>query len=140
MAAQQYSGKNPMENPGSKQELLALIRRAKSSHIRWRAYAQGLVSGVPVDDDRLPVKHTECKFGQWYYGEGMRQLGHLEIFRDVAGAHEMLHAVYAQIHDLVSKKHSDKMAHAKLDDLVAISRTLLEQMELLEQEVIARVE
>jgi hypothetical protein len=129
----------PMENASNKQELLALIRRAKSSHIRWRAYAQGLVSGVPVDNDRLPVKHTDCKFGQWYYGDGMRQLGHLDIFRDVAGPHEMLHAVYAQIHDLVTKSHSDKAAHAKLDDLVAISRTLLEQIELLEQEVNDRI-
>lgn len=120
-----------------KNELIALIRRAKSSHIRWRAYAQGLVSGVPVDDDKAPVQHTQCRFGQWYFGEGMRLLGDLEVFRDIQGPHEMLHGIYEQIHALVARKDYEK-AGVKLDQLVEISRTLLEQIELLEQEVNAR--
>lgn len=124
-----------MSDNSTKEELLSLIRRAKSSHIRWRAYAQGLVSGVPVAEDRLPVKHTDCKFGQWYYGDGARQLGHLEIFRDVEAPHEMLHAVYGQIHELVVQQGDNHGAHRKLDELIAISRTLLEQIEILEQEV-----
>ncbi|HEY0719774.1 MAG TPA: CZB domain-containing protein [Gammaproteobacteria bacterium] len=124
-----------MSELSNKEELLALIRRAKSSHIRWRAYAQGLVSGVPIAEDRLPVKHTDCKFGQWYYGEGARQLGHLDIFRDVEAPHEMLHAVYGQIHELVVQQGDNHSAHHKLDELIAISRTLLEQIDILEQEV-----
>ncbi|HEY0635666.1 MAG TPA: CZB domain-containing protein [Gammaproteobacteria bacterium] len=124
-----------MSDNSTKEELLSLIRRAKSSHIRWRAYAQGLVSGVPVAEDRLPVKHTDCKFGQWYYGDGARQLGHLDIFRDVEAPHEMLHAVYGQIHELVVQQGDNHGAHRKLDELIAISRTLLEQIEILEQEV-----
>jgi len=124
-----------MSDESNKEELLALIRRAKSSHIRWRAYAQGLVSGVPVAEDRLPVKHTDCKFGQWYYGEGKKLLGDLDIFKDVEAPHEMLHAVYGQIHDLVVTQGDTHRAHAKLEELVAISRTLLEQIEILEQEV-----
>lgn len=124
-----------MSDISNKGELLAVIRRAKSSHIRWRAYAQGLVSGVPISEDRLPVRHTDCKFGQWYYGEGTRQLGHLEIFRDVEAPHEMLHAVYGQIHELVVQQGDNHRAHTKLDELIAISRTLLEQIDILEQEV-----
>jgi hypothetical protein len=106
-----------MEHVKHKQELLALIRRAKSSHIRWRSYAQGLIGGVPVDEDRLPIKHTDCRFGQWYFGEGTRDFGHLEIFKDLAGPHEMLHALYAQIHELVGR---GKMVEAeeKLQHLV----------------------
>lgn len=117
-----------------KSELLALIRRAKSSHIRWRAYAQGLVAGVDVKEDRLPIHHTECAFGKWYYGIARTRFGHLEIFRDLEGPHELLHSVYQQIHTLVADK---KVAAArdKLDELVGVSRTLLEQLELLEQEV-----
>lgn len=124
-----------MSKGSHKEELLALIRRAKSSHIRWRAYAQGLVSGVPVAEDRLPVKHTDCKFGEWYYGEGKRLLGELDVFKDVEAPHEMLHAVYDQIHDLVVNQGDNQSAHGKLEELVAISRTLLEQIEILEQEV-----
>ncbi len=124
-----------MTHLSNKEELLAVIRRAKSSHIRWRAYAQGLVSGVQVAEDRLPVKHTDCKFGQWYYGEGKQLLGHLDIFKDVEAPHEMLHAVYGQIHELVVNQGDTHSAHGKLDELIAISRTLLEQIEILEQEV-----
>jgi hypothetical protein len=118
-----------------KEELLGVIRRAKSSHIRWRAYAQGMVSGIPVSEDRLPLKHTDCKFGQWYYGEGAQQLGHLDVFRDVEVPHEMLHAVYAQIHEIVANSGVTTEAHGKLEELIAISRTLLDQIEILEQEV-----
>ncbi len=120
-----------------KDHLLALIRKAKSSHIRWRAYAQGLVAGVKVQEDRLPISHTDCKFGHWYYGEGRSQLGDLNIFEDIEGPHEMLHAIYGQIFELVQNGKSEK-AHRKLDEMVSVSRSLLEQIELLEAEVDAR--
>jgi len=118
-------------------ELVSMVRRAISSHIRWRAYAQGLVAGVPVTEDKLPVAHTECRFGKWYFGEGMSAFGHLQIFKDIQGPHETLHAVYAQIHELVSRQRLAE-AEAKLAQLTAISRTLIEQLELLEAEVGSR--
>lgn len=123
-------------NIDEKTEMLAIIRRAKSSHIRWRAYAQGLVAGVKVQEDRLPVRHTDCRFGQWYYGDGTRLFGHLDIFQDIEGPHEMLHSIYEQIYELADK---GKLADAKpkLEELIGVSRTLLEQIELLEAEVAA---
>lgn len=120
-----------------KTELLALIRRAKSSHIRWRSYAQGMVDGMPVDDDKAPVRHTDCRFGQWYLGEGTRALGEMEVFRAIQAPHETLHGIYEQIHGLVARKDYEN-ASIKLNQLVEISRTLLEQIELLEQEVESR--
>lgn len=117
-----------------KSQLLALIRRAKSSHIRWRAYAQGLVAGVDVKEDRLPIQHTDCAFGQWYYGSGKNRFGHLAIFSDLEGPHELLHSIYHQIHSLVGAGKVEP-AREKLEELVGVSRTLIEQLELLEQEV-----
>jgi len=69
----------------NKADLLRVIRKAKSSHIRWRAYAQALVAGLEVPADGAPVNHQSCGFGKWYYGEGARQLGHfrcLSRYRD----------------------------------------------------------
>lgn len=123
-----------MQKLSNKAELLDTIRRAKSSHVRWRAYAQGLVAGVEVKEDNLPVKHTECRFGKWYFSEGMELFGDLEVFRDLQGAHEMLHAVYEQIFNLV-KKGDFVTAQSKLIQLMDISRTLLEELALLEQEI-----
>jgi hypothetical protein len=117
-----------------KDEALAQIRRAKLSHIRWRAYAQGLVGGIPVDEERVPVSHTACQFGHWYTGDGARQLGELATFRQLAEPHEKLHAIYAEVYGLVQKKEF-VLADARLDDLVAVSRVLLDLMDRLEQEV-----
>lgn len=85
------------------------------------------------------MQHTDCKFGQWYYGEGAERLGHLQIFEDIASPHEMLHAIYEQIHELVRKGEMDQ-ARKKLDDLLGVSQTLLDQIGLLEDEVKADVE
>lgn len=121
-------------NTDEKAQLLAMIRRAKSSHIKWRAYAQGIVAGVNVKEDQVPVRHTDCQFGKWFFGEGQRLLGHLEVFQNIDGPHEMLHSVYEQIFALMQEGKTDA-AREKLDQLVEISKTLLEEIELLAAEV-----
>jgi len=118
----------------SRAEALGMIRKAKLSHVRWRAYAQSMVAGVPVDEDRVPVQHTDCQFGQWYFGAGMRQLGDLELYKKVREPHETLHNVYAEIHTLIGN-HNLAAANVKLEELVAASRELLDLMDALEAEV-----
>lgn len=54
----------------TKKEIIIKLRAAKASHIQWRAYAQAIVGGFSVDQNHVPVIHTNCKFGQWYYGKG----------------------------------------------------------------------
>lgn len=117
-------------------ELLRVIRKAKSSHIRWRSYAQALLAGLEVAEDSAPVSHRLCGFGKWYYGEGATSLGHLEIFRDIETPHAILHQIYGRIHELVG---AGRMEEAKpmLEQLIGVSRTLLDAMQLLEQEVMA---
>ncbi len=123
----------------SKTELLRVIRKAKSSHIRWRSYAQALMTGCDVPEDSAPVSHESCGFGKWYYGEGADQLGRLDIYTNIAKPHETLHRIYGRIHALVG---SGRMEDAKpmLDQLIGVSRTLLDAIESLEQEVAAMPE
>lgn len=121
-----------------KSQVLETIRHAKSSHMKWRAYAQALVAGVAVKEENAPVKHTECKFGQWYFGEGWKRFGGLSIYKDIQGAHEMLHHVYEQIYSLVRARKVTTAAE-KLPDLMNISRSLLEQLSLLEDDIRARL-
>lgn len=114
--------------------LLEVIRKAKSSHIRWRSYAQALVDGVELGAERAPVSHRDCRFGSWYYGDGLEQLGSVAAFRAIEFPHEQLHTIYGYIDTLVTE---GKLAEARdqLDMLVGVSRTLLEKIELLEEEV-----
>ncbi len=134
-----------------KAQLLAQLRAAKSAHIKWRSYAQALVAGVPLDENQVPVIHTDCSFGKWYYGEG-QSLSRLPAYRAIEVPHEMLHAIYMQLFKLLfeteelgffsklvgaSKRRQEKSAQidSLLAKLVEMSRTLLEALEMLEKEV-----
>ncbi|MCG6869636.1 MAG: CZB domain-containing protein [Gammaproteobacteria bacterium] len=128
------------------------IRAAKSAHLQWRARAQALVAGLPIDESKLPVIHTDCKFGRWYYGEG-QGLGSLDSFRAIEVPHEVLHGVYMKIFKalhqeddrsalakLFGKKNKHKEAALEeargyLSELVDVSGTLLTAIEVLEKDL-----
>ncbi|RBW48538.1 CZB domain-containing protein [Marinobacter sp. F3R11] len=137
----------------SKKDALSQLRQAKSAHIRWRSYAQALVAGIPVEQDHVPVMHTDCKFGKWYYGEGQK-LSSLSSFEAIETSHQILHQIYMEIFRLLFgeddrsalKKLFGSKASAKwkkqeqagrlMEKLVAVSATLLEAIGLLEQEIL----
>jgi len=139
----------------SQKAFIDRIRKAKSAHIRWRSFAQALVSGVPIDDEKLPLDHTACGFGVWYHGEGKQTLGHLASYDGIYTPHEMLHAIYKRIYDLLnvddaaskgllSKMFSNeegkreirlKQARELMTEMVGVSDTLLKALEMLEEEV-----
>ena len=136
----------------NKKEILSQLRQAKSAHIEWRSYAQALIAGIPVKDDKVPVIHTECKFGKWYYGAG-QDLSSLSSFRSIEVPHEMLHKIYMEIYKLLrteddrsafqkmlqsAKKHKQQNqleAESLMKNLLSVSGTLLESINLLEREV-----
>lgn len=137
----------------TKQEALSQIRKAKGAHIRWRAFAQALVSGVAVDEEKIPVEHTSCAFGKWYHGRGQVDLGHLDSYAGIATPHEMLHAIYRRIFDtlhgdenisLLTKIFSGKAARERekyhvareyMEELIGVSTTMLMALDMLEREV-----
>ena len=137
----------------NKKIALDRLRKAKGAHLKWRAYAQALVSGVSVDDDKIPVEHTSCAFGIWYHGEGKQKLGHLSAYESIYTPHEMLHEIYKQIFQLLHAKDNagvfkrlfsskeDRenerllLARSYMDELVGVSETLLQALAILEQEI-----
>ena len=136
----------------SKKEIIAHLRNAKTAHIQWRAYAQALVAGIPVEQDHVPVVHTNCKFGKWYYGPG-QQLSSLKSYAAIDTPHEMLHKIYMKIFKLLFGKDErsgfqklfgsnaklklerQKEADILMQKLLAISETLLKALTLLEEEI-----
>ena len=79
-----------------KKDALSMLQAAKSAHIQWRARAQALVAGIPLEKEQVPITYTDCKFGKWYYGLG-QQLSVLESFRAIEEPHQQLHLVYMKI-------------------------------------------
>jgi hypothetical protein len=135
-----------------KRETLSQLRLAKSAHIQWRAFAQALVAGIPVEQDHVPVIHTTCKFGKWYYGPGQR-LSSLSSYGAIDTPHEMLHKTYMKIFKLLFgeddrsafkklfgsnaklKQERQQEAEALMQILLSISGTLLEAINVLEREI-----
>jgi len=137
----------------NRHEALTEIRKAKAAHIRWRSYAQALVSGVAVSDEKIPVEHTDCAFGQWYHGPGKNALGEFVSYEGIHTPHEMLHAIYKRIFDTLKSEDTNRglkklfstkqgqelkrleLARAYMGELIGVSETLLEALEMLEDEV-----
>ena len=135
-----------------KRQMIDHVRAARSAHIQWRARAQAMVSGLPLNESQVPVAYTDCKFGKWYYGEG-QSLSQLESFKGIEEPHEQLHLVYMKIFHLLygeseqslfarlfgsAKKHAaDALVQAEriLPQLVAISETLLVAIDVLERDI-----
>jgi hypothetical protein len=134
-----------------KKQVVTHLRAAKSAHIKWRSYAQAIVAGLPISEDQVPVIHTDCAFGKWYYGPGQK-LSSLPGFYAIETPHEALHGIYMQIFKLLfeteetsffqkligtGKKRDDRreQLNSLLNSLIEMSKTLLAAIELLEQEV-----
>ena len=136
-----------------KMAALAALRAATSAHIKWRAYAQALIAGVEVSEVNAPVRHTDCVFGKWYYGEGQQHLGSLASYRDAEVPHQMLHAIYGKIFETLHgpdrrsflgkifgskaayQVHQREQAREHMRELADASETLLKALRLVEDEV-----
>ena len=135
-----------------KSDALTMLQGAKSAHIQWRARAQALVAGIPLEKEQVPVAYTDCKFGKWYYGLGQR-LSSLQTYQAIEEPHQQLHLVYMKIfkhlfgeddRSVLSKLFGSKRkyreahtaeAQALLPQLVSISETLLEAVKNKEKEI-----
>ena len=113
------------------------LRAAKSAHIQWRSNAQALVAGVAIDESKIPVDHTDCKFGQWYYGDG-QLLMPLQAFQGIEVPHQNLHLVYKKIYDLLHVKMGffrTQKAEKLLPTIIQLSESLIKSVELLEEDI-----
>lgn len=140
-----------------KKDALSQLRSAKSAHIQWRSYAQALLAGLPVEQSHVPVIHTTCKFGKWYYGPG-QQLSSLSSYAAIDTPHDILHQIYMKIFKLLFgedsrstfqkffgskarlQQENQQEAEALMEKLLSVSGTLLEAINILESEILAMSE
>ncbi|WP_038047142.1 CZB domain-containing protein [Thioalkalivibrio sp. ALJ24] len=91
-----------------KQDVLDRLHQAKRAHLAWVGRAELLTRGVPVGKDQIPVLHTDCPFGQWYFGDG-QVLHDFPEFESIDEAHRHLHEAYAEIFKLVTEEGNASM-------------------------------
>ncbi len=132
------------------ENVLERIEMARLAHLRWVDRAEALVSGLPLDKEKVPVLPTECAFGQWYYGEG-RALRSLPSYQALEEPHRALHRTYQEIFKLLFGEEDRSLlsrlfgfghesnrrqeAEALLPKLKDESKTMLKMLDLLEREV-----
>ena len=122
-----------------KTEVLMMLLKAKQVHLEWRSHAEHLIKGMELNDAKAPVDGTCCDFGKWFSGPGKSCLSFLEHYELVLETHQVMHAVYRQIHDLAMQNNL-KEAQGRLLELTQASDALLGAIELLEQEVLTSPE
>lgn len=136
-----------------KADILNNLRSAKAAHLRWKAHAHAMVEGLPLEEGQIPMIHTDCAFGKWYYGTG-QSLSTLNSYAALDEPHEQLHTTYMKIFKLLfgeddrsvfgklfgAKAKADKN-HAEAETLMAkltgISTDVVELLNRLEKEVLS---
>ncbi len=76
------------------------LSAAKAAHLNWKTRLRAFLDGQESITEAEAVSHRHCKFGKWYYSEGLQQYGHLPAMREVEKPHEELHELIRVILDL----------------------------------------
>jgi len=137
----------------TKEETIEQLQNAKKAHVKWVQRAKALIDGVPVQKEAIPVDCTECKFGQWFYGEGQKlnAIPGMDVLKEIETLHFDLHDTYLKIFKIyfgevnrsffskifnIKTKISDddkEIAKEYYDKLLEISKQLLETIDRLER-------
>jgi len=89
-------------------EVINHLHNARAAHKAWVARAEGLVAGLPLEKEQVPLLPTDCIFGKWYYGSG-QLLRSLPAYTALEKPHDELHRTYMHIFKLLFNEPSTSM-------------------------------
>ena len=86
----------------NKADTVEQLHNAKKAHVKWVQRAKALIEGLPIEKDAIPVDCTECKFGQWFYGDGqyLNAIPSMDCLQEIEKLHFNLHDMYMKIFKL----------------------------------------
>jgi hypothetical protein len=120
--------------PWSREDLPLLL--AEGDHLRWVHSVLDYAQMPPAEQAGLALAHTDCRFGQWYYGDGGQRYAQCEGYRELAQMHAALHAQAQQLISLCqSGADAASLARAQAE-LQAMSTALSEGIRGLQAEVL----
>jgi methyl-accepting chemotaxis protein len=86
------------------------VGKIKTLHLAWVARLESLMHGYSTLKPEQVADHHQCDFGKWYDSAGLKDLGHLDSFKEVGKHHEQVHALARQIVSLAQNGRKDEMA------------------------------
>lgn len=92
----------------TKKQILNKIRNVKNEHSRWVTYAEAKIKGISVNDDLVPVKHTECGCGKMFSENGQIRF-HLQSAQSIPVDHEEFHKIYEILYKLINEEEKGNL-------------------------------
>lgn len=86
-----------------KKEIAKEIRNAHIAHEQWVRNVKHLVENLPIHKATIPLSSTECDFGKWLYGTGMKYKAIPALTRiifKIEQDHRDLHNIYLRIYKI----------------------------------------
>ena len=103
-------------------------------HKRWVARVLHALEKEPAGTPIELVNHHQCRFGRWYYGNGMKYHGNTIEFQQIEPLHERVHDLgqgIIRLRDVGAKEQAEAMA----EQLVKLRDQVLELLARLQIEV-----
>ncbi|OOE52261.1 methyl-accepting chemotaxis protein [Salinivibrio kushneri] len=107
----------------------------KNAHLAWKTKVRDFLSGDSSAMNReVACSHHKCALGQWYYGEGKAQYGHLNSYLALEKPHAELHRTIKSIIELDDKGDREG-AEEKYLQIEPLSKQVVAGIEALEREM-----
>ena len=114
------------------------LSAARAAHLNWKTRLRSFLDGKESLTMDEAVSHRHCKFGKWYYSEGLVQYGHLPALQAVEQPHEELHELVRTI--IEYKERGDlQQAEDAYQRLARISETIVKLLNETEQQAAGKV-
>ncbi len=107
---------------------LGVLHMAKDDHRRYITGLEQVIAGSRSTSEWKTVDHKNCRFGKWYYSQGLADFGHVSEFRKIEESHARVHRC---ANDAVgSLKSGDKStAKRQLDDAERASHEVVQAID-----------
>jgi len=104
------------------------LSAAKSAHLNWKTRLRDFLDGNASLSVKEAVSHRDCKFGKWYFSEGLEKYSHIPAIIEVDAPHEQLHELIRVIIDYKNAGRMDEAEQA-YQQISSISREIVSLMD-----------
>ena len=82
-----------------KESIVQVLSSAKVAHLKCVQKAKSLISGMPINNEVIPLGYKDCMFGKWFYsvGQEISMMPGMSVMDSIGMKHKELHEIYFKI-------------------------------------------
>ena len=120
--------RNETSSVKTKGGAVVMLELAKSDHRGFVGKVASCLRGESAMDQSKLADHHTCRFGQWYYKEGLAICGGMNSFRAVEPPHEKIHQLAKQT-VAAHNTGDDRKADQLYKEMEAVSKEILTMLD-----------